>query len=94
MHPLDDYHWRGAKYIGPVFVRADEEIAARGVAQMAFGIAADKPPGGKVPLMPWATAWLSSCELVTDTEYVKEGPEELLSPEAALDWAHPGIKGA
>jgi len=91
VEPLEGYHWRSA-YVGPVFVRASDEIVARGTAQDAFGVAGTKPPGGEVPLMPWSLGRFSTCSLVKDSEYEEDGPEAVLGPPEALERVHPNLK--
>ena len=82
--PLEDYHWQGSRYAGVVIVRADDEISARGVAHIAFGIVPVKLPAAEVPLIPWSSARLSTCDLFEDSEYEDEGPEGVLGPDEAL----------
>ena len=82
-------HWRCSKWVGTVFIRAKDELTARGMAQSAYGIAAEKLPGAEVPLMPWVHNWISTCEQVRDSEYDEDGPDDILGPEEALKRAHP-----
>ncbi len=91
LEPLDlaADHWRCSTWVGIVFIRAKDELAARGMVQNAFGIAAEKLPGVEVPLMPWVHDSISTCEQAKDSEYDGEGPDDILGPEVALKRAHP-----
>ncbi len=85
--PTED-HWRCSKWVGTLFIRAKDELAARGIAQDAFGIVAEKLPGLD-PQLAWPHDWISTCEQVEDSEYDAEGPDDILGPEEALNRAHP-----
>ena len=85
----DEPHWRASTYVGPVIVRAADKVRARGVAAEAFGIAAEKPPGAEVPLVPWDYSWLVTCVRLENSDFDEEGPEAILGPEKALSRAHP-----
>ncbi len=82
-------HWRCSKWVGTVFIRAKDELGARGMAQMAYGIDAEQLPGGEVPLMPWVHEGISACEQVEDSEYDVDGPDVILGPEEARKRMHP-----
>ena len=82
-------HWRCSTWLAAVFIRANDELAARGMAQSAFGIVPGKPLGPVVPLMPWVHEWIATCEQVEDSEYKVDGPDEILGPEEALKRAYP-----
>ncbi len=85
----DEHHWRASTYVGPVIVRAPDEATAGSVAANAFGIAAEKPPGAEVPLLPWVHSWLVTCVRLENSDFDEEGPEAILGPEKALSRAHP-----
>ena len=83
--PMED-HWRRSAWGATVFIRAKDELAARGMAQNAYGVAAGGfagtlPPGAETPLLPWEHDLISTCEQVEDSEYDTDGPDEILSPE-------------
>ena len=82
-------HWRCSKWVGTVFIRAKDELGARGMAQLAYGIVAEKLPGKEVPLMPWVHEWISTCEQVEDSEYDVDGSDVILGPEEARKKMHP-----
>ena len=82
-------HWRGSKWRASVFIRAKDELAARSMAQNAFGIAPRLVPGAETPLLPWVHDWISTCEQVEDSEYDGKGPDDILGPEEALKRTHP-----
>ena len=86
LEPVDPTvdHWRRNTWVAAVFVRANNELVAREVAQSAFGIAAEKPPSAEAPSMPWVNEWISTCERVEDSEYDEEGSDDILGPEEAL----------
>ena len=84
-----EVHWRASTYVGPVIVRAPDEIKARWVAVEAFGIAAEKLPGAEVPLLPWTYSWIVTCVQLEDSGFDKEGPDVILGPEEALSWVRP-----
>ena len=77
-------HWRRSTWGGTVFIRAKDELAAREMAQNAYGFAAGGfaglPPGAETPLLPWVHDLISTCEQVEDSEYDTDGPDEILSP--------------
>jgi hypothetical protein len=85
----DEHHWRASTYVGPVIVRAPDEDTAGSVAANAFGIAAEKPPGAEVPLLPWIHSWLVTCVRLDNSDFDEEGPEAILGPDKALSRAHP-----
>ena len=82
--PTED-HWRRSTWGATVFIRAKDELAAREMAQNAYGVAvggfAGLPPGAQTPLLPWEHDLISTCEQVEDSEYDTDGPDEILSPE-------------
>lgn len=82
-------HWRCSKWVGTVFIRAKDELAAREIAQSAYGIVAEKIPGLETPQIPWVHDWISACEQVGDSEYDADGPDDILGPEEALKRTHP-----
>ena len=88
VNPGED-HWRASTYVGPVIVRAPNEVKARGLAADAFGIAAEKPPGAKVPLLPWVHSWLVTCVRLENSAFDEEGPDTILGPEKASSRARP-----
>ena len=81
-------HWRGSKWVGTVFLRAKDELAARKMAQSAYGIMAEMLPGLE-PLIPWLHERITTCEQAGDSEYDAEGPDDILGPEEALNRTHP-----
>ncbi len=85
----DDHHWRASTYVGPVIVRAPDEVRAGGVAADAFDIAAEKLPGAELPLLPWVHSRLVTCVRLEKSDYDEEGPDTILGPEEALSRARP-----
>jgi hypothetical protein len=78
-------HWRLSTWGATVFIRAKDELAAREMAQNAYGVAVGGfagtlPPGAETPLLPWEHDLISTCEQVEDSEYDTDGPDEILSP--------------
>ena len=86
--PMAD-HWRRSTWGATVFIRAKDELAAREMAQNAYGVAAGGfagtlpavTPGAETPLLPWVHDLISTCEQVEDSEYDTDGPDEILSAE-------------
>ncbi len=77
----DEDHWRASTYVGPLIVRAPDEVKARSVATEAFGIAAEKPPGEEVPRPPWGDPSKVTCARLEDSGFDEEGPDGILGPE-------------
>ena len=78
---IESEDWRTSTYKGPVIVRAKDEASARLLAVEAFGIAVRRKAGNDTPLMVWSQGELVTCIRLDDSEYKKEGPEEVLSPK-------------
>ena len=89
---LDDHHWRASTYAGPLTVRAADEDKARELAASQFRMGAEKPPGAAVPRTPWLYSWLVTCTRMEAAEFVEDGPETILGPEAALSRALPSLR--
>ena len=87
-----EHHWRASAYVGPVFIRAQDELAARTLAGNAFGIAAEMASGAEVPLLPWVHTHLVIVTEVNHSAFEGDGPEMLLGPQDALDRAHPELR--
>lgn len=83
--PLDQYHrnWAASTFKGEVFVRADDERAARQVAASAFAIATNHVPGEELRFVPWRHSDNVACERMSNSEYDFKGPSCIVGPEAA-----------
>ncbi len=89
----NERHWRASRYVGPVIVRAPDEVRAGGVAGAAFGAWTVRVPGAETPLLPWVHSSLVTCVRLEksdyDEDYDEEGPDTILGPEEALSRARP-----
>ena len=87
----DGFNRDASTYYGPVYVRAAEEIAARGLAASSYPMATEKPPGEILPVPPWTDTQMATCTKDEDSEYDEDGPEAIVGPEEALAAAYPQI---
>ncbi len=82
-----DHNWRASKYDGPVFIRAPDELRARGMATSAFNIFAEHYGGSETPSQPWINS--ATCTHVEKSDFDEEGPDDILGPGRALSRAYP-----
>jgi hypothetical protein len=77
---LDDASWEASSHRGPAIVRAENEDAAREIAQQAFGVKTGFRQQHRVVAPPWKRAELVRAEHVKDPRFEEKGPDEVLFP--------------
>jgi len=77
---LDDPSWEASSHRGAAVVRAENEDAAREIAQRAFGVKTGFRPQRRVIAPPWKSSKLVRAEHVRDPRFKEEGPAEVVSP--------------
>ncbi len=77
---LDDPSWEASSHRGAAIVRAENEDAAREIAQRAFGVKTGFRPQHRIIAPPWKRSKLVRAEHVRDPRFKEEGPAEVLSP--------------
>lgn len=80
--PLDlkDPNWEASSHRAMAIVRAPNEQDARETAQAAFGVKTGFKTGHGITSPPWLRASLVRAEVVHDSCYEPEGPNEVLEP--------------
>ena len=74
-----DNNWRASTYSGRVIIRAPDELRARKIANLAFGIFAEYP-STDIPDLPWMHSELVECQKTETGPYEEEGAEAILDP--------------
>lgn len=87
LSPIDliDPNWEASSHRGAAIVRAENEEAARVLAQKVFGVKTGFPPGRGITAPPWKRAELVKAECYEQSLYENEGPNEVLLPSFEAD---------
>lgn len=80
--PVDpaDANWQASSHRELAIVRADNERAARELAQKAFGVKTRFTPGAGVTAPPWLREELVTAERIHDARWDENGAPEMLEP--------------
>ena len=90
LDPIDltDRNWAASRRKDSVIIRAPTEERARQIAQSAFAIGVSHTPGTELPVSPWKSPNLVTCQPDTSTEHGEDGPDAILDPaNYDNDWA-------